>query len=160
MEFENNTVQMQNPAEVKAPENVLLGIVGAFVGALIGGASIVLLSQIGYVASISGLILAVCTQKGYELLAKGLSGKGIAISVILMLVTPFLADWIDWALLIMQEWSAYGVTFSEAFWVMPELLKDGSIEMSQYLGNLGMIYLFVLLGAVYTVKDALKRNKK
>ena len=72
MEFEtmDTVAEMPGSPEVKAPENMVLGILGAIVGALIGGASIIGLSQLGYIASISGLILAFCTLKGYELLSK------------------------------------------------------------------------------------------
>jgi len=55
--------------EVQKPENVIAGIVGALIGAAIGGAAIILLSQLGVVASFSGIILAICTMKGYELRA-------------------------------------------------------------------------------------------
>ncbi len=49
-------------------ENVLAGLVGAFLGSLIGVACIVGIGQMGYVASISGLVMAVCAIKGYSLL--------------------------------------------------------------------------------------------
>lgn len=138
-------------------ENVVTGAVGALLGAVLGGGSIILLSQLGYIASISGLILAVCTLKGYELLGGRLSKKGIVISIVLMLVTPYLADRLDWAIVIMQEWAEYGVTFAEAFAVVPELLADGSIVMSEYVKNLLMIYGFALLGAFSTLKNTLKK---
>ena len=64
---------------VEKKENVITGIVGALIGAAIGGASIVLLTQLGFIASISGLILAVCTLKGYELLGGKLSTKKICL---------------------------------------------------------------------------------
>lgn len=138
-------------------ENVVTGVVGALIGALIGAGSIILLSQLGYVASISGLILAVCTLKGYELLGGKLSGKGIAICVILMLLTPYVADRIDWAIMLVQEFADYGITFGEAFALIPELLADGSIEMGMYIKNLLMIYGFALLGAFSTLRTTLKK---
>ena len=51
--------------EEKKRENVPAGIVGAFLGSLIGVACAVLIGQLGYVASISGLVMAVCALKGY-----------------------------------------------------------------------------------------------
>ncbi len=138
-------------------ENVIGGMVGAFLGALIGGISIILIGRLGYVASVSGLILAVCTLKGYELLGGKRSGKGIAISILFMLVTPYMADRIDWAVVIMQEFAEYGVTFGEAFAAVPELLKDGSIAMGAYIKNLLMIYGFCVLGAFATLRDTLKK---
>lgn len=142
---------------VTKEENVVTGTVGAVLGAVLGAASIILLSQLGYIASISGLILAVCTLKGYELLGGRLSTKGIVISIVLMLVTPYLADRLDWAIVLVREWGAYGVTLGGAFAAVPELLADGSIEMGMYAKNLAMIYGFTLFGAFTTVKSAIKK---
>ncbi|MBR2047556.1 MAG: hypothetical protein IJ960_03070 [Oscillospiraceae bacterium] len=161
MEYEYGMTgeEKANPLEVKAPENLLFGIIGALVGALIGGGSIILLSQLGYIASISGVILAVCTLKGYELLAKGMSVKGLVVCAILMLVTPFAADWIDWGILVMQSFPEYGLTLADGIRIFPELLKEDPELVGEYLKNLGMIYLFVILGSFYTVKNAFRKQK-
>ena len=159
MEFEtmDTVAEMPGSPEVKAPENMVPGILGAIVGALIGGASIIGLSQLGYIASISGLILAFCTLKGYELLAKGISTKGVILCAVLMLLTPFVADYLDWGIMIYRELGSYGFTFSECMQLIPEFLKDGTITMGEYLKNLGMIYLFVALGAVGTLKKQIRK---
>ena len=156
MEFENE-VMGSAAAEVKAPENVLLGLIGALVGAVLGGASIILLSQLGYIASISGFILAICTLKGYELLGKRLSKKGIVLCVILMIVTPFVADWIDWAIFLMKDYPEYGLTLVDSCIMLGELMAEGYVDMFEYVKNLGMIYLFVILGAFGTLKNVLKK---
>ncbi len=147
----------ENPAELKAPENMPLGIVGALIGAILGGASIILLSEMGYVASLSGVILAFCTLKGYELLAKGLSKKGIIFCVLLMLVTPFVADLVGWAIVIQRDLPELGAGLVEAMLLIPVLIQEEVIVLSDYLINLGMIYLFVILGGFYIVKNAIKK---
>ena len=157
MDFENEVLDTAAPAEVPAPENFLLGLIGALVGAILGGASIILLSQIGYIASISGFILAICTLKGYELLGKRLSGKGIALCILLMIVTPFLADYIDWAIYLMRDYPEYELTIVDACIAMAGLMAEGYVDMAEYLKNLGMIYLFVVLGAFGTLKNVLKK---
>ena len=159
MELETMDTPMEMPGspEVKAPENFALGAVGALIGAVLGGASIIGLSQLGYIASISGLILAFCTLKGYELLAKGLSTKGVILCAVLMLVTPFVADYLDWAVFAYRELSDYGFTYLDCLKLMPEFLRDGTITMGEYLKNLGMIYLFVIMGGFYTLKNAFKK---
>ena len=144
--------------ETQKPENVLTGTVGAVLGAVIGAVAIVLLSQLGLVASISGLILAVCALKGYELLGGRLTKRGIIISCVLILVTPYIADRIDWAILLVQEYP--NVTFAEAFEAVPKLLDIGFIVPQTYWTNLVMVYLFAILGAVGTVWSAIKGNKK
>ena len=140
-------------------ENMVTGIVGALLGAALGGGCIILLSQLGYVAALSGLVLAVCTLKGYELLGGKLSKKGMVICIVLMLVTPYIADRLDWAIVLMNEWSEYGITLGEAFAIIPELVTEEAIEASAYYGNLAMIYLFVLLGAFSTVRGLIKKKK-
>lgn len=139
--------------EVKKPENMVSGIVGALIGAAIGGASIVLLSQMDVIASISGIILAVCTMKGYELLGGRLTKKGIVISVLLMLAMPYLADRIDWAIRIMNQAQSEGLawTFGESFQVIPQMIEAGIIEEETYVANLVQLYLFTGFGVVATL---------
>lgn len=140
------------------PENVITGCVGALIGAAIGGGSIILLGQLGYIAAISGLILAVCTLKGYELLGGRLSTKGIIISLVLMLATPYIADRMSWAIVVAEAFADPGVTFGAAFAAVPELVEEGIIEKADYIKDLVMIYLFVVLGAFSTIRGAFKKK--
>lgn len=148
---------LQQPAlPAKKPENVLTGIVGALIGAALGGGSIILLSQLGYVAALSGLILAICTLKGYELLGGQLSGKGIVICIVLMLVTPYIADRIDWAIVIINSFPEENITLGEAFAVVHEVLEEADM-VGDYVKNLLMIYGFALLGAFGTLRSLFKK---
>lgn len=149
-------VSSASPAEMQKPDNLITGIVGALIGAVLGAAAIILLSRLGFVASISGLILAVCTTKGYELLGGRLSTRGIIISILLILVTPYIADRIDWAILLMQEYP--GVSFADAFNAIPELLEEGYIESGDYTTNLLMIYGFAALGAFGSLRQIFTRK--
>ena len=72
-------------------ENVIAGIVGAFLFSLVGGALWFLIYMFGFIAGISGLIGAVCAIKGYAIFAKKESVKGIIISVIIALLVIVLA---------------------------------------------------------------------
>ena len=139
------------------PENVLTGIVGALIGAVLGGASIIVLSQLGYVASISGFILAVCTLKGYELLGGQLSKRGILISCLLMAITPYIADRIDWAIVIARTFADEGVTLAMAFAAVQEVIAESDM-VGDYFSSLGMIYLFVVMGAFSTLKGLFKKR--
>ena len=158
MDFENEVLEMNydGNVEIKPQENMAMGIIGALIGAIIGGASIILISQLGYIASISGFILAFCTLKGYQLLGKSMSMKGVIICAVLMLITPFVADWIDWGILVVNSFPEYNLTLLDGITVFPELLSEDPELVGEYLKNLGMIYLFVLLGGFVTVKNAFK----
>ncbi len=150
---------MQREAAVKGSklqtESVLTGLVGALLGSLVGVASILLLSQLGYVSALSGVLMAVCTLKGYEWMGRRISKKGVVLCVLVMLVMTFVGDWLDWAVLLAQELE---VRLAIAFRAMPGLLQEEIIPMSNYLGNLGILYLFVLLGMVPTVHNILRNQ--
>lgn len=146
------------PAAAEKPENVLTGIVGALLGAAIGAGAIILLGQLGFIASISGFILAVCTLKGYELLGGKMSVKGLIIGLILLLATPYIADRLDWAIIIMNEFSGEGVTFGQAFAAVPALIEEGAIVQSEYIKNLLMLYGFTILGAFSTFKGFFQKK--
>ncbi len=133
-------------------ENLVGGIVGALLGSLLGVASIVILGQLGYVAAISGLILAICTLKGYELLGGKLTNKGLVISIILMVLMTLLGCQLDWAITVAQQLE---VDLFSAFMGIPMLIAYEAIDLGNYLANLVMLYLFVILGAVPTIRGTL-----
>lgn len=138
-------------------ENVVSGTVGALLGSLLGVVCIIILSQLGYVAAISGVIMAVCTLKGYELLGGKLSNKGIAIACVLMLVMTFVGDRLDWAIVVSRS---LGTDFFTSFRAISYLMAEGAIDSGSYVGNLVLLYLFVLLGAVPTVIGTLRSRKQ
>ena len=110
MELDLNNNGASAPIETEH-ENVLAGAVGAFLFALAGGAVWVLLSRVGIIAGISGLIAVVCAVKGYSVFAKRESKKGIVIAVIMAILVIVIAwyaafawDFYDAA----KEWYAEG----------------------------------------------------
>lgn len=147
--------QSQQEAERK-PENVLAGVVGALLGSLLGAACIVLLGQLGYVAALSGIVLAICTLKGYELLGSRLSTKGIIISCVLMLVMTYVGDRLDWAITVAQYFEA---SLTEAYQAIPYLISEEILDGSVYVGNLVELYVFMLIGAVPTILSSVKSRK-
>ena len=150
---------VKEPAVVQKPENTMGGVIGAVIGAILGAIAIVLFNQIGRVAALSGVVLAFCTLKGYELLGGRLTTKGIIISIALMLITPYFADRACWAIAILEVYGELGITFFDAFAVVPELIEYGDIVMSDYIAGLLMVYVFTALGAVGTVISEVKKRK-
>ena len=145
-------------AAVQEPvrENVALGILGALVGAILGGASILLFSKMGYIASLSGVLIAFATLGGYRLLGKGMSKVGLVICFALMLVTPFLANAVDLVLSLYEETQMYGMTMADTAEFLVDLIIHEPEMTAAYLKDLGMLYLFVVIGAVGIAKNALK----
>lgn len=142
--------------ESKRQENVVAGIVGALLGTLLGVVCTVVIGQLGYVASVSGLIMAVGALKGYELLGGTLSRKGAVISSALILVMTYLAHRFSVALEVITALDAPMSDLFVYFQAVPALVEAGLLEAPAYWGNLAMLYLFTLLGAVPTIIGGLR----
>ena len=114
-----------------AGENVIGGIVGALLGTLIGVVCIIILSQLGYVAALSGVVMAVCTLKGYEMLGRKLSKKGIIISCILMIVMTYAGDRLDWAIVVARElaWDVF-TSYQAIPWLLQEFIIGNGLCIS------------------------------
>lgn len=138
-------------------ENVIGGIVGAFLGSVLGVICIIIFGQMGRVAVASGIVMAVCTIKGYELLGGKFTKKGVVISCLLMIVMTFVGNNIDWAIDIAEF---FEVDIFSAFRGVIPLLQEGYLEASTYYYNLILLYVFTAIGAVPTVIGALKDSKE
>ena len=143
-------------AEADTPENVAAGVVGALGGALLGAIVVVVFGRLGYVTALSGLIAAICSLKGYELLAKKMSIKGAIIACIAMLAMIYVGHRADWAIEVAKY---FEVDFFTGFRAIPMLIREEAIELGVYLKGLLMTYLFALLGAVPTVVNSIKGQK-
>lgn len=154
------TAAVAQPEVVEKKENVLIGLVGALIGAAIGGGSIVLLGRMGITASICGFILAVCTFKGYELLGGKLGKLGLLLCLVIIAVTPYIADRIDWAFVVLEAYGDMGVTFGQAFNAVPALVAEEAIDKGGYISNLLMLYLFTAIGGFSVIFSTFKGKKK
>lgn len=148
-------------------ENVLAGIVGAFLFSLVGGALWFVFYLFGFIAGISGLIGAICAIKGYSIFAKKESTKGIIISVIIALLVMVLA----WYLCLgydiynaYQDWFNAGevdftLTFFESVQAAPIFLADSEIGPA-YFGDLGLGLLFCVVAGGSYVVNKIKNSKR
>ncbi len=147
----------QSAAQKKAvKEFPITGAFGALIGSLLGVASIVIFSQMDRVAAISGLILAFCTLKGYELLGQKLSTKGIVICIIIMLLAPVLAYAVNLTIYVHNEFS---IPIGDAIKLVMEIMTSGSFTISDFLQDNFLVYAFTALGAFGIVSNAIKENK-
>lgn len=143
-------------------ENIVGGIVGALLGSLLGVLCIILLSQMGYVAALSGAVMAVGVLKGYELLGGKMTKKGVVICVLIMLLMTYLGDRLDWAIALLGEGGGAEAGFNlfECYRLVPYMIEEELIDVTQYAVNLLMIYAFLLLGAVPIIRDKVKEKKE
>lgn len=152
-----SVLSQKNTGYAGTKENVITGIIGALIGAIIGGAVIILLSRIGLVASISGWILAICAIKGYQLLGKGFSIKGMIICLILIVITPYLANKLDWALYVREAYDNE-IGLGRAISLLSNMMSFDSQLKAQYIKSLLMIYLFAGIGGISTILGVFKQK--
>ena len=136
-------------------ENFLLGIVGAVIGVLIGGAVALLVARLGYVSVLAGIALGFCTIKGYEILGKKLTKKGVVVSAVLMILTVFLVNQLDYILFLMDE---YSLPFDVSWSLFNEETFKGNFPENYFL-ELGKLAVFTLGGAWISVQSALEGKK-
>ena len=149
----NTTEYRENGEAPEIRENVVAGIVGAFLFSLAGAAAYFLLHLIGYIASISGLIAAVCAVKGYAVFARKESKKGIVIAAVMALLIIVLAWYFCLAYDVYDAYKMwyetgemdFSVTFIEAFRVAPSFLEIPEIA-GEYSKDLCLSILFCLIG--------------
>ncbi len=137
--------------EVKG-ENIVLGIVGAVLGALVGAALIVILDKIGYVASISGVVMAYLSLFLYTKFAGKLSVKGIIVCIVIMIITVFVTEWLLYSFAFYKELKPYGYTLGDIVKGLPRLLELGEIK-GNFITNILMLYGFTALGAIPQIKS-------
>ncbi len=140
----------QNELDKAKKEKIGFGVVGALLGSLIGVAAIVIISQLGYVAAISGALLAFCTLKGYVKLAGKLSKTGIIISIAIMVIMTLFGNRLDWAVYIMRE---IDIDILSAYMLVPEIA-----DQSSYNYNLIMVGIFAIGGSIGTIVTAFKNQ--
>lgn len=148
--------QMESEKIANTRENVPAGIVGALLGSLAGVVCIIVLSQLGYISVLSGFVMALCALKGYELLGGKLTKVGATVTFVLMLIMTYVGDRIDWAIVIARE---LGWGFGESFLSVGDLMQMGALDAGAYWGNLVLLYLFLVIGAVPIMLGSLRKRR-
>ncbi|MBQ3867776.1 MAG: hypothetical protein II789_04425 [Clostridia bacterium] len=156
--------KQQNVAALPEQENVIAGAVGAFLFALAGGAVWTLLSRIGIIAGLSGLIGVVCAIKGYKVFGKVESKKGVVISIIMAALVMVIAWYLcfAWDLLdVYKDWYQAGEidyvpTYFECVRSGFEFFGEGEI-LGTYLKDLLIGLAFCALGCFGYVRTAFRR---
>ena len=159
-DFENNMEYSYAEGSVSVSdsvkERVVLGTLGAFVGALIGTICIAIFEQYnygdGYIASFCGIVMGFCAMGGYQLLGKKMSKKGIIITIVIMLVMGYVGNWISYAI---ARADVTGLDFMTTFWWTQSRVSRGLIE-GEYYKSLVILYVFMAIEAVPTIKKYFK----
>lgn len=167
-QYEQQYVPAGDSAVQTAPrhENVVAGIVGAFLFALVGGILWFLIYMLGFVAGIAGLVGVILAIKGYEIFAGKLSIKGVIIASVIALGVLVLA----WYLCIgrdiyvaYQELYAEGevpeaLSFSESVQAIPFFMEDTETAVACFT-DLAFGLVFALVASIGTIVTTVKNLK-
>lgn len=152
-------------AAVSTPEkvssNVIPGIVGAFLGSLVGVAMWIVVYNLGYIAGLSGAVMVICSMMAYKKFGKCLDLKGIIICVVLCIGMIYISQRLSLSIELYKEFNDYGydVSFFDCYKNMFDVL-DAADNKSAFWGDLGMGYaLFALASTSYIVSTIRNRSK-
>lgn len=130
-------------------ERVLPGILGAFLCSLAGVVVMVVLHRIGFVSSLSGIIMLACTVWGYTHFGKVMSRKGIVFSVLIVILMIYIGNRINWAGILRQGMDLSD--FITNFLIVPhstnrivEAYHESLFQQYAYAAA-GMIFLIIYL---------------
>lgn len=149
------------PVVEKVSSNFIPGLVGAFLGSLIGAVLWVIIYKAGFIAGIAGAVTAVCAMKGYEMLGKSLDIKGVIGSIIIVIITIFLANKIAWSWDIYEVYTqqfGYEMSFFDAFASADEIIEFSELT-SEYYTDLIIGYVLTVLSCYKNFIAAFKSAK-
>lgn len=144
-------------AEMEKQENVLLGIIGAIGGALIGVAVMALCYYLNFVASYTGIIMGLCAIKGYEMLSGRSSVKGIIISAVVTVAMVYVGSRFCFAIALSEAFRGYNVF--EAFIESGDKIAKKEIFAEAFNEILVQQYIYAGIGVVIAVASSISSRK-
>jgi len=159
----NTMMQKRHEDELKAneklikslnkKENVILGIIGALLGAAIGGVLWLFLARIGFIVGLAGCAIIYCATTIYRLMAGGLSRLGILICVIASIIMIYVANYFS---IVLEVFSIVRsrLDISDVMSHMPEFLGQPEVS-SVFYKNLTMGYIIAGIASIPIIKKTI-----
>lgn len=142
----------------------LLGIIGASVGGIIGMIPWVAFAMIGYVSSISGLVMGLLVKQGYKTAKGKRGGAQLAILIIALVVFTYLGIMAAETYFGVQYLMSEGIAFADIelfelfkFVVVYPFTPDAGT--SEIWGSIMQGYLFAGLGSAFFFAKAKSNNE-
>lgn len=127
------------------------GLVGALIGALIGAVVWALVLNLGYVASLVGLLIGWLAEKGYTLLG-GKTGKGKVAILAVAVVVGVIAG--TFGAEILDVMNTFDASFVDSAELVFKVFEMDSEAQGIIIGNIAMGLLFAALGVFAMLKKA------
>ena len=152
----NSQLEDYKQEKLEQSSDLLLGILGAFIGSILGCIVWLIIFKLGYVASFAGLVIGIGALKGYEKLGKTLDKKGVIATIFVIIVSVFFVNKFAWATSAYSELKEY-LTFFECYSGLNELLEYSELT-SSYNESLVMGYVMTAIGCFTLIKNAFKSS--
>lgn len=138
-------------------ENIISGIVGAFLFSIIGAITWFVIYQIGYISGIAGIITVVCAEKGYEIFGNASSKKGIAIAVLVSLFMIFVAQWSAYSYEVYKIFHVeYNISFFDAVSQLPNFFQDAAFKRA-FIGELIIGYGLMAVAVLFEFLASIRK---
>lgn len=137
------------------------GILGAFLGAVLGGLAWTLIGILGYVSGWVGILIVFLSYTGYAVLAHKKDKIGLAVSILFSVIIIIPATYLYYGWFYyrgMNESIAGYTTLTRALLELPAYLTNYE-GWSDFAGDLVMGYVFMLISCIY-FGLSLRQNKK
>lgn len=138
------------PKRKVSADNVIMGCIGAALGAALVGFLMTVFAKWGFVSTVLGAGVAFACMTGYEILGGDTSGTAVIVTIALCLATPYLADRAAWAMVVQEAYTH--LSLWEAFKMVPEMIGT-AIDTTAYWKDLIIMYVLTGVGAIGILKD-------
>lgn len=150
--------ELTNPDGTMIEPNVGLGVIGALIGAVIGGALWVLIGKLGYIAGIAGFAIIYLSAMGFKKGAKVLTRSGAVIAVILSVLMIFASNYFLYVWMIVEAFEGrytFGEVLPNLFAMLSDYELVGSFVKDVVIGyGLSVLAAFSTLKTLLGKKDA------
>lgn len=134
---------VQNAQENEVHGNYITGVIGAILGAIVGTIpSLLTILAMEKIYAILFALIPLCIYGGYKLLKGKMNKFVIVLTVILSICSIFLLYFEQITYYLVHD---FGVAFTDALQLMPELMKDGEVWKEALTSNI-MAFVFIGLG--------------
>ncbi|HBL83742.1 MAG: hypothetical protein A2Y17_08620 [Clostridiales bacterium GWF2_38_85] len=152
--MQKDTQENDHELPVEDNKTYVKGVIGSFLGMIIGVIPMIILAQMGWYAGLAGLLLGIIIKKGYEILG-GKFGKGKLVTIITFaFIGVFFATFCNFAI------ATYGYFMEENYSPSFIELITGTIKIMFHpdnqailIENLGLGFLFTGLGCFSVFKQ-------
>ncbi len=152
---------IQEAGELRS-SNMLLGILGALIGAILGGIIWIIIGKFGFIAGIAGYFTMLFAINGYRKLSGFLDKKGQIISILIAFLAILAANYALYLIEFMKYFFDNSYTLGnmkEALKTLPELMSM-SDAWGDFLKDLAIGYLLSLWASINILRSVFRGKKK